>query len=323
MKNAPVKQRAAGLWRRTPPAVFAPLLGVLGLAVAWRTLTARMGLPWAMADFLAGAVLAAAAFAFLAYATKLLRRPTVLAEELAILPGRAGVGAGMVSIYLLAALLSRYAPELAKIVLITGFCLHLIFWIVLIPAMLRNAGQARITPVWHLNFVGPIVGALASLQVGWDHLAHLILWPMLFMAVINWSGAIYQALTERLPAALRPLLVIHIAPVALIGSVATGLGMDHLAQALGALSALGVVTVLLSAAWLTRAGFSPLWGAFTFPTAATAGFWNALAIHHPHWHIPAVLMTVLATMIVLPILAGIWREWARGDLAVKTNAAIA
>ena len=77
---------------------LSPLLGALGLALAWRAAAAPFGLS-RLPSMLAGIVTAAWAFAVTAYAVKLIRRPAVLVDEVGILPGRAGLGAALVGIY--------------------------------------------------------------------------------------------------------------------------------------------------------------------------------------------------------------------------------
>ena len=59
MRFAPVRTAAPGLWRRVPPAIFPPLLGILGLALAWRLAAQRFGLPDALPGMLAGGAMAA------------------------------------------------------------------------------------------------------------------------------------------------------------------------------------------------------------------------------------------------------------------------
>lgn len=323
MHFPPIKPVPKGFARRMPPAVFPPLLGALALVTVWRALAATFSLPPAFAQLGAGMAVAAALFCYFAYGAKILRRPGVLAEELSILPGRAGCGAAVVSVYLLAVVIGPFAPALARGVLVAGMGLHLAFWAVLVPVMMTKPAQGRVTPVWQLNFVGPIVAALAASQLGWPELARLIWYPAAAMAVFIWLVSIDQARRERIPAPLRPLLAIHLAPVAVLGTVAVGIGMTGVAQVLGVVALVAVAAMLAGLRWLTAAGFSPLWGAFTFPLSATAGLWLALARTEPFWRIPGAIMAVFASMTVLSILTLIWRDWASGRLAIKTNAAIA
>jgi len=316
-----------GLWRRVPPAVFPPILGALGLALAWLGGVSAFALPPALAELLAGMAVAIAAFAMLAYGVKLVRRPGVLAEELAILPGRAGVAAGVLAIYLVAALLGVLGmPGTGKAVLGAGVILHAVLLVVLV-AVLRGLPpeQRRVAPAWHLSFTGPIVAGRVALLLGWPGLAWWLFWPTLLVALAIYAVSARQALSARVPPPLRPLLAIHLAPVALFGTVALGLGWTAAGTAL-AWVALAVLAVGLAAArWLLADGFSALWGALTFPVAATAGLWVTLwqsQPSEPHRLIAGVVL-VIATLVTIPILALVLRAWAQGRLPVKTNAAIA
>jgi tellurite resistance protein len=76
----------------------------------------------------------------------------------------------------------------------------------------------------------------------------------------------------------------------------------------------------MRAGWLLEAGFSPLWGAFTFPLAAVANFWLVLG---GAWRLPGGLALVAATVVIPPIAIKVMQLWAKGQLAVKTNAATA
>ncbi|MFO1165384.1 MAG: tellurium resistance protein [Paracoccus sp. (in: a-proteobacteria)] len=323
MRFAPVRTAAPGLWRRVPPAIFPPLLGILGLALAWRLAAQRFGLPDALPGMLAGGAMAAWAFATLAYGAKLARRPAVLAEELRILPGRAGVGAALVCIYAAAQILGPFAPAAARILLILGLGAHLIFWAVLIPVLLRVPGQGRVTPAWQLNFVGPIVAVQAAAGFGWTGFAAALWWPMAAAAVLIWALSLRQAWREDIPAPLRPLLVIHVAPVAMLGASAAALGWHGVAAGFAWALVPVLAAIVLRVRWLTEAGFSPFWSAFTFPLAASAGLWLAMSYTAPGWAGPARMLLVVASLVVVPILFLVWKSWAQGRLAVKTNAAIA
>ncbi|WJS83569.1 tellurium resistance protein [Paracoccus sp. TOH] len=316
------RPRPPGLWRSVPPAIFPPLLGALGLALAWQA-ALPLGLAPAVPGLMAGMAIAAWGFAMLAYGSKLLHRPAVLAEELRILPGRAGIAAAVVGIYAAAHLLSPFAPALARVVLATGMAAQLVLWVVAIPVMTRLPGQGRVTPVWQLTFVGPIVAAQAAAGLGWTALAQGLWWPMAATAGLVWLLSLRQALAERVPAPLRPLLMIHLAPVAMLGHVAAALGWPRVALGLAFVAAAVLGLAVLRGRWLTEAGFSPLWGAFTFPLAATAGLWSAVAGFAPGWALPALILLVMASLVVLWILFRIWRAWAAGGLAAKTNAAVA
>jgi tellurite resistance protein len=120
------------------------------------------------------------------------------------------------------------------------------------------------------------------------------------------------------PAPLRPLLAFHLAPASLFASVCGLLDMPLLALIWLAWGAVILGAMLVSARWVLEAGFTPLWGAFTFPLAAYA---SALLINGWVW--PGVVMGA-ALMVINPWIA--WRAlklWPGGQLAAKTNAATA
>lgn len=306
-----------------PVAVFPPILGLCGLAAGWRGAVLSLGVPPALPEMLAGAVAAVAVLALVALTTKIARRPGVVIDEVQTLPGRAGLSAAVLVLYLLAMLAAPLSGGLGRGLLILGLAAHLGLLAVLIPALITGPQERRrVTPVWHLAFAGGLVAALAAQALGWPGLAAVLFWPSATVAVMIWGLSAAQFARESVPAPLRPLLVIHLAPVALIGMVGLGLGVGWLAMA-AAGAALAVLTLMAArAGWLLTAGFSPFWGALTFPLAATAALWVQMAASHP-LRIPAVLLLVLATLVVLPVAFAILRLWAVGELAVRTNAAAA
>lgn len=314
-----------GLWRRVPPAIFPPLLGGLGLVLAWRGAAPVFALPPGLAEAGAGVMIALTAFALLAYGCKLGRRPAVLGDELGVLPGRAGVAAAALCLYLLAGVMAPYGLSLARAVLVAGLGLHVVALAVLLGVYRAGPPELRrVTPVWHLNWAGFIVAARVAPAVGWPGLAEVILWPALIAAVAIWIVSLRQFVAGVPPAPLRPMLAIHAAPAALIATVAAGQGWPALAWFMAVAAATFLAVLALAARWLLAAGPSPMWGALTFPLAATAGAWVTLAASGaPVARLIAAVMLVAATLAVPPIIFMVLRDWARGRLAVKTNAAIA
>ena len=309
------------LFRGTPPAIFPPIMGLFGLGLAWRPGAGAFGLPPGLGEAVLGAVTLLYLFCLAAYARKLAVRPAVLLGELRILPGRAGVGAMVLCLYLLAAVAMPYAPGLARSVLLAALAAHLVFVAVLLRVLLTGpAEQRRVTPVWHLNFVGFILAGLSAPGLGLAGLGQAVLWGTGAVALLIWAESLRQFLNASVPAPLRPLLAIHLAPAAMLGLVALALGQGGLAGALALVAAGLLAALLLSARWLTAAGFTPFWGAFTFPLAATATLWLSLG---GVWRVPGGLARVAATLIVPPIAFKVLQLWAKGQLGQKTGAAVA
>lgn len=310
-----------GLWRRTPPAIFPPIMGLFGLGLAWRAAVGAFDVPRAISDMILGATMLLFAWSALAYAVKILRRPAALVDDLKILPGRAGVAAAMLCIYLLSLAVTPFDPLLAWVVLVVGLVLHGIVILTMITVFLRGpAEQRRITPVWHLMFVGPVIAALAALG--------LEVWPLAvalgaatgMIAIAVWSVSLDQLTSETVPAPLRPLLAIHLAPAVLLGLLAKGLDLELVATGFAVLGAVILTLLVVRARWLTEAGFSPLWGAFTFPLAATATLWLSM---DGNWRYAGGVVLVAATMVVPWIAAKVVQAWVKGQLAIRTNASTA
>ena len=321
MAFKPPAPTPAGLWRRVPPAIFPAIMGLFGLGLAWRRSAEAFGVPRGVGEAILGAVTLLFLFGLLAYMVKLLRRPPVLVEDLRILPGRAGIAALVLCFYLLSMTLAPYAAALARGVLWAGFAAQLCLVVVLVHQLLTGpAEQRRVTPVWHLSYVGFVIGALAA-TVFEFYLAALSLFAVTaLLAAFIWAASAEQMLKESVPAALRPLLAIHLAPLALFGLVAHALELDAVALGCAGIAALAMLWFVVRARWLTEAGFSALWGAFTFPAAATANLWLSLG---GVWRVPGDVALVAATLLVLPIGWKVIALWARGQLAVRTNAATA
>jgi tellurite resistance protein len=307
--------RRPALFASTPPAVFPPILGFLGLAIALRLALAALAQPGAAADFVAGVAAALWAFAAFAYAMKIVRRPAVVIEDLRVLPGRAGLAAMTMGGMATAGLAAPFAPTVAAVLLVAALAGHAVLALALIR-LLRNLPPAarEVNPTWHLSFVGFIVAAPAATALGWTALAEVLFWVTLPIAAAIWGLSVMQCLR---PAALRPLLAIHVAPASLLAIVACLLGKDETAQVLLIIALLCAGLLVVTVRWVMEAGITPMWGAFTFPLAALA---TAMLIVAPVWQPPGLAVLVSAMVANPLILWWVLKRWPGGKLAAVTNA---
>ncbi len=312
------------LWRRTPPAVFPSVMGLFGLALAWKRAEAAFAVPAGIADILLGAV--ALLFVFLAgsYAAKVIARPGVFVEDLRIVPGRLGLSAMSMSVMLLAAGLVPLAPVAAAVLLWAGLGLHGLIAALAIWIIASGPREGRtVTPVWHLSFVGFVVAPLAAIPLGFDAVgrwAHLGTMPV---AALIYAVSVVQILRRPPPAPLRPMLAIHLAPLALFGTVYALRGYPG-AAAWFAVAGLALLAVLLvRGRWVIAAGFSPFWGAFTFPLAALASLLMAVSDQNTGFRLAGAILLAGATLLIPWIAAKVLQLWAKGVLSAKTNAAVA
>ncbi|NVK46624.1 MAG: tellurium resistance protein [Rhodobacteraceae bacterium] len=319
--NAPPQ----GLWRATPPAIFPPIMGLLGMGLAWRQ--AGNILPSApnwIGEMILGAVSLLYIFAVVAYLAKVARRPSVVADDLRILPGRAGLAAGADAGFLFAAVLVPYSTDAAKTVLVLSLVALTIVAVLTIRSLLIGpAEQRRVTPAWHLAFVGYIIAPLSAVPLGWIGLSQIIFATTLPIAAAVWMISAMQFARADVPPPLRPLLAIHIAPVSLFGIVATLLGYTTLALAFAWIGVTALIVALVGIRYLTKGDFSALWGAFTFPLAAFANLMFAAATLKPMpFRLIGGLELVAATLVITYIAVKIMQLWTRGKLAKATNAAV-
>lgn len=317
----PAKTR---LFQRTPPAIFPPIMGAFGLGLAWRRAADGFGVSVGFGDALLGATTLLFLFCIVAYLAKLVQRPGTFFEDLKVLPGRAGLIAMMLSGYLLAATLVPYSTSLATVVFSVALVGHLLVAGRVAFTLITGPVEARsVTPVWHLLFVGFILSPLAALPLGFQTYSEIAFWGSFVAAIAIWGASLAQVLRADVPAPLRPLLAIHLAPASVLPTVAFLLGKPELGYPLCVLAVVILSLLVLRARWLTAAGFSPLWGAFTFPIAAfsTALQIAAVATGSNVLHIIAGLSLVAATLIIPTVAFKVLQMWAKGVLAVKTNAA--
>lgn len=313
-----------GLWRRVPAAIFLPLSGALALAVAWTGGVAAFALPPALAQLFAGMIAALTVFALTAYGVKLARRPGVVVEELAVLPGHAGIAAAVISVELAALAVGN--PVAGRALLGAGLLLHLAL-IAALLAFLRTAApaQRRPNPAWQLSLGGLAIPALVAARLGWPALAAALAVAATTAALLIGAAGLRQALTERIPAPLRPMLVLHLIPLAALSGAALALGLPQLGAVLAMAAGALLLTLAVSARWLLAGGFSALWGALCPALGVTALAWVMLwqTTASEPVRLIAGLTLAAASLVVLPLLALIWRDWAQGRLAFRTNAAIA
>ncbi len=311
--------RKVALFARTPPAVFPVILGLLGLATALRMAAAQWGTGQEIADLSAGLAMPVWAFAALAYSVKIVRQISVIADDLKVMPARAGLAAATMGGMVAAGHLGVFVPEVALALLIVMIALHAALAVLTVRVLLGLPAEARqVNPGWHMTFVGFIVAAPPAAMLGLDELARDLLYLTLPVALAIWGISLAQLARRVPPAPLRPMLAIHLAPASLFAFTAALTGLPLLSAGFGLLALAILLALLASVRWITVSGFSPLWGAFTFPMAAAA---TALMqqVGVLAWVGQGLLLLALG---VIPWIA--WQVlslWPGGRLAARTNAA--
>jgi len=311
------------LWRSTPPAIFPVTLGFMGLGLAWRNSANVLGIPEEIGDLLLGVSTAFFLFFAVSFIAKILARPSVVLEDLKVPPARAGVAAFPMAIMLLAAALLPLGMQV-PLVWWTGVAVYYIATGLVAWSILKGDPEARkFSPFQYLAFVGPIVGPIAGIPLGyvtasfWLAIAALI--P--YIAITLGVGA--KLLKVRPPQPLRPSLVIVLAPTSLFALAFGQLGIEWAYQLFYWAAWALALTMLFFALWLSKGGFTPIWGAFTFPLATFMNL-QIMAITKGAG-VVAVTGLVAAMLIGTPLILYVvymsTKMWIKGDLAKKTGAA--
>lgn len=309
------------LWSETPPAIFPPVLGLISVALTWRLAGTRTALPAAPGEAAVGVAAALVVVSALAYGAKVARRPGALARDLGTLPGRIGLATLSMCVMLLGSALLPLGPAAAGLIWL-GLGMHGALALAVLARIAAGPAEGRRpAPEWHLVFVGPIVATAALLRLGLATPAGVIFALTLAAAAVIGALSLVDLARRSVPAPLRPLLAIHLSPVSLLAGAALLLGHRGLGVAL-ALGALVLLAVLLARLpWLIAAGFSPFWGAFTFPLSAFAGMLLILTREVPAARLAFAPALAAATLVSAFVAVAVLRRWARGELAAGTGAA--
>lgn len=313
------------LWRSTPPAIFPVILGLVGLAHAWRGLGQNFGLSTGLGDLLLGVATALLLFFTLSYLAKLLARRGVLMEDLKSPPGRAGLSAISMSFIVLSVGLLPFG-EVARYVWWFGIILHAVIVIFVVKAMAKSPPEARsVTPFQLLPFVGLSTTPLAGVPLGYVGLSQAFTYLSLAAFAVILFQMARKFIRTRPPAPLRPPFAIILAPLSLFGMAFAQFGPDAAFLVFYVAVWIAAMALLSFAKWLTAAGFTPIWGALTFPAATFTNI-NLVAMGKGLGLIAtlgSIIGGVIATALIFYITYRALKMWAGQKLSQKTGAAVA
>ncbi len=262
-------------WRRTPVGVFPICLGLIGAGLLWRRAAETLGAPAAIGEIWLALAVALYVVCSGFYALKLARKPDAILDDLRPVPARAAVSAASMSTMLTAAFLAPYAPGLASAVWWVGVLHHgahaaIVLWVI----AQAKRGERPINPTLYLPFVGQIVAPIAGVPLGWVELSLALYWSAAAAWVVITVFSLWTIMREPIPKQLRQGMVIFLAPsgVGVISAEVLDASWSGAAMAVFGVAVAGFAGWLATRiGWLVEGGWTPAWGAFTFPTVALAG----------------------------------------------------
>ncbi|HSV28474.1 MAG TPA: SLAC1 anion channel family protein [Candidatus Omnitrophota bacterium] len=313
---------AAGL-AHVPITVFASVMGVAGLGLAWRKAAPLLGLPAAIGEamlVLAGILFVAA---LVTYALKLVRHPAACKGEFNHPIRSSFFAAFSIGLLLLATGAHPHAPKAAEAMWVIGALAQFGITVrVFARWIVHKQELAHANPAWFIPIVGniivPILGVrLGQADVSWFFFSvGMALWLPMLAIILN--RVIFH---DDLPPRLVPTLFILVPPPAIGYLAYTTLvgGADAFANVLVNLALFITMVLLVMGPRFARLPFAVSWWAFTFPLDAAA----LAALEHGHrnpgnwlFAIAAPVLLGLATMVVALVLARTAAGTVKGTLFV-------
>jgi tellurite resistance protein len=311
--------RPEPFWSRPSPALLPPCLGLIATGLVWREAVPVLGAPEAVAGVWIGAALAVLAVCLSLYVRRAAARPQVLLHDLRMPAGRGAVPAGSMALMLAGAALAPLWAPVAMVVWGAGVVLHGFLAAVLLRELAQMPPDARpATAPLLVPFAGEIVAPLGGVPLGFGAVSAVLFW----LGLAVWA-ALLPLILRRLwraaspPPPVRPGTAVLLAPPA-IGAVALE-RLDPgnpLVVLLFVAACVTLIGLLARARWVSGEGFSPAWGAFTFPLAAFAGSCLVMAERFPGamaFNAAAAAVTV-ASLMTLYVAGRIGQGWLTGRI---------
>lgn len=293
---------------RPPVGLFAVVMGIAGLSLAWRRASHQLAAPGSVADVLA--VVAALLWLTLAvlYVAKAIRFSDVVRAEITD-PVRMPFAAAItVALLLVATAFATPAPALATVIWWPAALAHLAITVAVLTSWFGGSHLTlpQVLPTWFIPIVGNLVTPLAGPQIGSRTLSWIAfgVGVAFYLALLPLILGRYILVPQPVPGHLRPVFAILIAPpaVALVAAhslLPSSTGGWH-SWVLLAGAATFAALLLGCAPRVAKAPYGPPWWALSFPLAALT---TAVIVMVPHLGAGAtalawVLLTVTSSVVV-------------------------
>jgi tellurite resistance protein len=319
------KNIADGRLHYLPVAFFGLLMGLSGLAVAWRLARVEFGAPLWIAEAIGAVALLAFIAQTIAYLIKIwfsfasvyaeFRNPVICNL----------FGTPLISVLQLPLLISDNSLPLARAIWCVGAVAMAAFsWFIVVHWIDARKRPVHVTPAWMVPMVGVMHVPLAVPQLGWAVPLHgVMVFTVsvgLFFSIVLFAMIFSRLMFEEpLPDVMQPSLLILAAPFAVGFSayVLTVGKVDMFAEALFMLMVFVLIVLVTRIRHLGRCcPFRVSWWAVSFPLTASAnaalryagqaGTVAALTI--------AVVLLAVATVSIFCLAGRTLAGIARGDL---------
>ncbi|SFM27724.1 SLAC1 anion channel family protein [Variovorax sp. OV329] len=297
--------RAQASIRNLPVNLFASVMGLSGLALAWRLAHGSLGAPSLVGEAIAAFALAVFVLVSLGYLAKLAKHPqAVRAEFLHPVAGNF-FGTIVISLLLLSAVVEPYSAPAARALWTLGVATTFPLSFVAVSRLLKGQVDAsHAVPAWLIPGVATFDIAVTGghMPMQWAMEINLFAGAVGAVLALVLFAMIVSRLVHRDPLApaMTPSLMILVAPFAVgfLAYVNIAGGIDRFA-ALLFYFALFMFAVVAPKVFRRGASFSAAWWAIGFPMAALV---NA-ALKYAQFRQSAVLLGLAAVLLGLLSLA--------------------
>ncbi|MGQ7887208.1 SLAC1 anion channel family protein [Paenibacillus sp. WC2504] len=303
------KQKSIGSVQFLPVNLFASVMGISGLALAWRQASKLFGAPLVIADMIG--IIAVLAFIILsiAYISKWVLYPQkVKAEFVHPIMGNF-FGTITIAILLLSSVIGTYSHIVGQVVWVIGTVTTLVLCFIIVTRLLNgNIEHGYAVPAWLIPGVGTLDIAVAggSMPFPWAHEVNLISLAIGGVVALIFLTMILSRLIHHAPmhSGLTPSMLIMIAPfeVGFLGYVNFEQRIDQFASILYYFG-LFLFIVLFFKVFKKSIPFGASWWGVSFPLAALSNAALQYAMFVNSWLLIAVSAVILVVLnIVLIVL---------------------
>ncbi|WP_411880909.1 SLAC1 anion channel family protein [Polaromonas sp. YR568] len=262
--------------RQLPINLYGAVMGLAGMALAWRLAVPVFGAPAAIGEAMGFFALAVFLAHSAGYLAKLALHPEAVRKEFTDPVSGNFFGQFAISLLLLSCVLMPYGQAFSQGLWTAGVVVTLALSVLVGSRLLKGKlAPAHMLPVWIIPGVGVLdIGVTGGhLPMAWAGEINLLAMAVgAMVALVLWTLIIHRlAHGEPLPQGMRPSLMILMAPFA-VGFLAWVNVFGEVDRFAGALFyfALFVFIVVSPKVFRRDVPFSPGWWAISFPMAALA-----------------------------------------------------
>ncbi|CAI6087731.1 SLAC1 anion channel family protein [Cohnella sp. JJ-181] len=301
------KQRSLGSIQFLPVNLFASVMGVSGLSLAWREANEVFGASTVIADIIGALALAIFIAMSAGYLSKWIHYPQKVKDEFTHPISGNFFGTISIAVLLLSSVVGNYSPTSGQIIWIVGTVATLILCYIFVARLLNGNHQpGNAVPASLIPMVGTIDIAVAggTMPFPWAHEINLLSLAIGGIVALVFFTLILSRLIHHapLPAGLMPSLFIMSAPfeVGFLGYTNFEQRIDSFASILFYFG-LFLFIVLFFKVFNKSNPFGASWWSVSFPIAALSIAALKYAMYVQSWLLIAVSAVVLALLSIVII----------------------